>query len=66
MPDKPISFYDLPEDAFPFTIRFFREGVEVHSIHVPSPGAVHVPSLGRVTRTRIEFATGEIEERTIE
>lgn len=61
------AFHDLPAELFPLTMRFLREsdGVEVHTIHVEGPGAVHVPPLalehGRV-RVRVEFADGSVEE----
>lgn len=59
-----FAFGELPEDHFPFTVRFFRAGVQVHEIHVEGPGAVLVPALGRGNDivVRLEFANGSVTE----
>ena len=50
MTDKPTAFHDLPADAFPFTIEFFRADTKevVHTIRVEGPGMVEVPPLSKM------------------
>lgn len=51
-----VAFGDLPADAFPFTIEFFRHdtGEVVHTIHVPGPGAIAVPALAADVGVKID------------
>lgn len=52
---RPSAFRDLPAEAFPFRVEFYREdsGEVVHRIDVTGPGAVEVPPLGRELGVRI-------------
>lgn len=56
------DIYNLPEDKFPFTIRFLNaEGTEVHTIEVPEPGGLEVPPLARdhgPISVQLDFADG--------
>jgi hypothetical protein len=59
-------FFDLDSEAFPVTLRAFRErdGKEVWTTVVEQPAAVYVPPLalqhGKV-RIRVEFGDGSTE-----
>lgn len=45
--ELPFAFHDLSADSFPFTIEFFSsEGTLLDTIHVPGPGAIHIPGYG--------------------
>lgn len=59
-----MSFHDLPEDAYPFTVvATNEEGDEVWRIDVPEPGGVHVPGKGdyegRITVT-VHWGNGAV------
>jgi len=60
--------FDLPPEAYPFTVEFLRSDTKevVHTIHVPGPGAVTVPGLrqqyGVEMEVRVTYADGEVSE----
>lgn len=47
--DPQTAFVDVPADAFPFVVEFFREsdGEIVYTITVEGPGAIHIPPMAQ-------------------
>lgn len=70
VPTLPFARYDLPAEAYPFVLEFFRvtdpEATEVvHRIEVSGPGAVRVPGLkgdGPPVWVRMTFSDGARRE----
>lgn len=49
MSETPVTFRELPEESFPFTVEFFTaDGTVVHTVTVTGPGALRVPALGKI------------------
>lgn len=64
---RPAAFADLPAEAYPFTLEFFKKDTKevVHTIEVTGPGTVDVPGLSTVhgpIGVRVTFADGEVIE----
>jgi hypothetical protein len=67
---RPISFHDLPEDAYPVTMRFFRSDTDemVWEVIVEPYTVVDIPALARQHGVpiycEIAMANGEVTRST--
>jgi hypothetical protein len=61
-----VEFYDLPEDSFPFSIKFFRKDTDELLLTevVTSPGAIVIPPLAKQLGVEIyvtvEYPDGQV------
>lgn len=68
MPSKDFSYSDLPKEAFPVTLRAFREdnNEEVWSETLEQPGVLVVPPIAKQVGCRVwiktEFGNGEVHD----
>jgi len=68
MADTPTAFHDLPAEAFPFTVEFFRvsDRVVMHTVIVHDAGLLRVPSNaelgGEPVGVRTTYADGTVQE----
>lgn len=46
---KSPPYFELPPEAFPITLRFYRTDTDelVHEMTVPGPGPIHIPAVAR-------------------
>lgn len=61
-----VAFYDLPEDSFPFSIKFFRKDTDELLLTqvCTGPGALVIPPLGKQLGVEVyvtvEYPDGQI------
>ena len=63
-----VAFRELPANAFPFTVEFFKvsDGDVIHTIVVNGPGMMQIPAIakeiGEPVGTRTIFPDGQVQE----